>query len=101
MKYAIQLIFMATSVLFVCGQPKGPADNILITTENKKTAVSNNEKGELQVNIAPSDFQKFKNRGWVAYKDLGAKGDGKTDDMDAIAATHAVANQFGVSVKAG
>ena len=32
--------------------------------------------------------------------DFGAKGDGKTDDIDAIAATHAVANQNDLLVKA-
>ncbi len=101
MKYVLQLIFLATSVLFVCGQSKGPADNILISIASKKTAVTTNEKEELKVNISPADLQKFKQRGWVAYKDLGAKEDGKKDDMDAIAATHAVANQFGLSVKTG
>ena len=36
----------------------------------------------------------------VRYSDFGAKGDGKTDDMDAIVATHAFANQHGLKVKA-
>ena len=38
--------------------------------------------------------------GLVRYSDFGAKGDGKTDDIDAIAATHAFANQHGLLVKA-
>jgi len=38
--------------------------------------------------------------GWVSYSDFGAKGDGKTDDIDAIVATHAFANQHGLKVKA-
>ncbi|HPN69622.1 MAG TPA: hypothetical protein PLZ32_08880, partial [Saprospiraceae bacterium] len=38
--------------------------------------------------------------GFVSYDDFGAKGDGKTDDIDAIAATHAFANQHGLMVKA-
>lgn len=46
------------------------------------------------------DLLKFKNIGWVRYSDFGAKGDGKTDDIDAIAATHAFANQHGLLVKA-
>jgi hypothetical protein len=36
----------------------------------------------------------------VRYSDFGAKGDGKTDDIDAIAATHAFANQQDLPVKA-
>ncbi len=38
--------------------------------------------------------------GVVRYSDFGAKGDGKTDDMDAIVAAHAYANQEGLPVKA-
>src|SRR5688572_20640899 len=46
------------------------------------------------------DILKFKAAGFVRYSDLGAKGDGTTDDMDAIAATHAFANLHGLMVKA-
>ena len=45
-------------------------------------------------------LRKFKANGLVRYSDFGARGDGKTDDIDAIAATHAFANQHGLSVKA-
>ena len=38
--------------------------------------------------------------GWVGYGDFGAVGDGVTDDMEAIAATHAYANQRGLTVRA-
>ncbi len=37
---------------------------------------------------------------WVSYRDFGAKGDGKTDDVKAIAAAHAYANKHGLNVKA-
>jgi hypothetical protein len=37
---------------------------------------------------------------FVRYSEFGAKGDGKTDDMDAIASAHAFANQHGLPVKA-
>lgn len=36
----------------------------------------------------------------VSYSEFGAVGDGKTDDMAAIAATHAFANTFNVGVRA-
>ncbi len=36
----------------------------------------------------------------VRYGDFGAAGDGETDDIDAIAAAHAFANQHGLPVKA-
>lgn len=39
-------------------------------------------------------------KGWVNYRDFGAKGDGKTDDVKAIAAAHAFANEHGLPVKA-
>ena len=39
-------------------------------------------------------------RGYTLYSDFGAKGDGKTDDIDAIATTHTYANQHGLPVKA-
>lgn len=52
------------------------------------------------VNVTPEDQRRFIARGLLRYSDLGAKGDGTSDDIDAIAATHAVANQQGLSVKA-
>jgi hypothetical protein len=58
------------------------------------------EGGELPVKISPEDIVKFKANGFVSYSDLGAKGDGKTDDIDAIVATHALANEHGLLVKA-
>lgn len=51
-------------------------------------------------NISSKQLAKFKAAGVVSYRDFGAKGDGKTDDMEAIAATHAFANTNGLKVKA-
>ncbi|MDN3687748.1 hypothetical protein [Cyclobacterium jeungdonense] len=81
-------------------QNEDPRKNILITNNVGQTQVETNEKGELHVNVSPEDLLTFKNQRLVRYSDLGAKGDGKTDDIDAIAATHAIANQQGLLVKA-
>ncbi len=83
------------------GQTESSIDNVVITFSNEKTQVTINEDGKLQVNVSPQNVQVFKTRGWVAYSDFGARGDGKTDDIDAIAGTHAFANQYSLQVKAG
>lgn len=72
----------------------------MITTEGKKTQIHTNDDGSLQLNVSRKDARRFKRRGWVRYSDFGARGDGKTDDIDAIAATHAFANQERLLVKA-
>ncbi|NJL77123.1 MAG: hypothetical protein HC892_21010 [Saprospiraceae bacterium] len=100
MKYVFLLFFLVSSVIVAQGQTKSPLENVVITSKKKKTQVSTNENGELYVNVSPKDVLKFKTVGLVRYSDFGAKGDGKTDDIDAIAATHAFANQHGLLVKA-
>jgi len=82
------------------GQSQSLLENVVITSTKNKTAVITNENGELLINVSPKDVEKFKAIGFVRYHDFGAKGDGKTDDIDAIAAAHAFANQHGISVKA-
>lgn len=82
------------------GQTESPTDKVVITTANQTTQVRTNDKGELLVNVSPSDAKAIRSRGCVRYSDFGAKGDGKTDDMNAIAATHAYANQQRLPVKA-
>ncbi len=81
-------------------QSKSRPENVMITSEKNKPRVQSNENGELLINITPGDLRKFKARGVVRYSDFGARGEGKTDDIDAIAATHTFANQYGLSVKA-
>jgi hypothetical protein len=92
MKNSILFFVLLTSV-FIFAQ---------CTSENKleKIQVSTNEKGELLTNISNEHIQKFKANGFVSYNDFGATGDGKTDDIDAIAAAHQIANQYKLSVKA-
>ncbi len=83
------------------GQNNDPLENVVITYQKDTTFVRSIENGNLQINVSPEDVIKFKANGLVRYSDFGAAGDGKTDDIDAIAATHAFANQQGLPVKAG
>lgn len=52
------------------------------------------------ISKTPQAIAKFKADGFVHYSDFGAKGDGETDDIDAIVATHAFANKHQLKVKA-
>lgn len=80
--------------------------SILILTQCKaenpleKIQVSTNENGELLINVPEENISKFKADGFVHYSDFGAKGDGKADDIDFIAAAHKFANQYSLLVKA-
>lgn len=100
MKYIFLLSFSFIFVALTQGQTIDPLENIVITSKKNKIRVYSNEKGELQVNVSPKDVRKFKANGLVHYVDFGAKGDGKTDDIDAIAAAHAFANKHSLLVKA-
>lgn len=98
-------ILLTFSLLFVVsqlvlGQASNFSENVVITSTKNKTQVTSGENGELLVNVPQKDIRKFKAFGLVRYSDFGAKGDGQTDDIDAIAATHAFANQQGLPVKA-
>ena len=82
------------------GQAEKLDGNVLLTSECNKTQVFTNKNGELHVNVSPADVAKFNASGVVQYSDFGAVGDGETDDIDAIAATHAFANHHDLRVKA-
>ncbi|MBO9615999.1 MAG: hypothetical protein J7619_25120 [Dyadobacter sp.] len=99
-KYWLLISFLLTCPLAIRAQNKGSAESVTVTSENTKTGVQTNDKGELQVNVVPKDVRKYKAAGVVRYADFGARGDGKTDDVDAIAATHAFANVHRLPVKA-
>ncbi len=101
MKYPLLILLFLNLLTATQAQNKTSlANNILIKYEDKPTQVLTNEKGELRINVSPKDVLKFKAAGWVRYSEFGAKGDGKTDDIDAIAATHAFANANDLLVKA-
>lgn len=91
------LLFVGNLAL---GQTKSSPEKVVITYKRHQTQVRTNEKGELYVNVSPEDVLQFKADGMVRYSAFGARGDGETDDIDAIAGAHAFANQHGLSVKA-
>lgn len=99
-KYLLLLFLLFTSVIVTWGQAEGTIENVEITSEKKKTQVRTDQNGKLYVNVSPKNMAKFKAAGLVSYSDFGAKGDGKTDDIIAIAGTHAFANEHGLLVKA-
>lgn len=85
MKHIIIFFLLLSQVIVACSQIK----NLPETANQEKTQT-----------LTPEDIAKFKVAGLVRYSNFGAKGDGKTDDMDAIVATHAFANEHGLLVKA-
>ena len=101
MKYMLFILLLFPGVFSMAqGQTKSPLENVVITSREEKTKVQTTENGELLLNVFPKDVLKFKTQGFVRYSDFGASGDGKTDDIDAIAATHAFANLHNLLVKA-
>tara|TARA_R110000868_G_scaffold184855_1_gene426514 strand:- start:14738 stop:16441 length:1704 start_codon:yes stop_codon:yes gene_type:complete len=99
-KFSLLLFIYFSSILVVKGQAEKILGNVVITSKNIKTQVRTHKNGELHINVSPKNILKYKALGSVFYSDFGAKGDGKTNDIDAIAATHAFANQQNLLVKA-
>jgi len=64
------------------------------------TEVLWNEQNEITININRKDFKRFKKDGFVHYSDLGALGNGISDDVTYIRATHLLANHYGLEVRA-
>lgn len=92
MKNLLLLLFLFPSLFIMAHcKPENLPDKIQVNT---------NDKGELIIKVSPEELQKFKTNGFLRYSDFGAMGDGKTDDIDAIAAAHSFANEHGLSVKA-
>jgi hypothetical protein len=101
MKYLFLFFFLFSAVSGIAQrQTQSPPEDAVITSTKNKTRVRTGQNGELLINVSKKDARRFRSNGLVRYGNFGAKGDGKTDDMDAIAATHAFANQHGLSVKA-
>ncbi len=99
-KYTLLLFLLAACIIAAPGQTRYPSESVVITSEKGETQINISENGELLVNVSPENILAFKATGLVRYGDFGAKGDGKTEDIDAIAAAHAFANQHDLLVKA-
>ena len=101
MQHMLLFFFLFFSVFSMAqGQTGNLPENVVITSNRNKTQVRTGENGELLINVSQRDARKFKAHGLIRYSEFGARGDGKTDDIAAIAATHAFANQHGLPVKA-
>ena len=100
MKYILVLVYLLSGVTAAHGQVESPSQEVVITIDKNSTGIRTDENGVLHVNVSQDDALEFKARGFVRYNEFGAKGDGTTDDIDAIAAAHAFANQHDLSVKA-
>ncbi len=100
LKYTLLCLLCVGSVSLTQAQTEDPLEQVVITSKKKQARLSKGEDGKLYVNVSRRDVRKFKAAGEVRYSDFGAKGDGKTDDIDAIAAAHAFANQHNLPVKA-
>ena len=101
MKYTLLFTFLYTALFsFAQRQQDNAGNNEVFTSKRNKTHVTINEKGELHINVTPKDAKKIKAKGFVSYGEFGAIGDGKTDDINNIAAAHAYANRQGLPVKA-
>src|SRR5689334_8430234 len=99
---ARSICFIALMLVYLCpfnsnAQVDQAPEEVSIQSSSAKTRVYT-ENGRLHLNVNPKDLTKFKAAGVVTYVDFGAKGDGKTDDIDAIAATHALANKYRLKV---
>ena len=83
----ILILALATFTLAGTAQNKTSNEHV-ITKSKKKTEVLIGDKGELRIAISPKDANRIQKNGFVDYETFGAKGDGVTDDIDAIAAAH-------------
>lgn len=96
-KFILFLTFLFST--FTSVAQNSAVTNDFISINKKKTEVFTNDKGELRISVSKKDGKKILENGFVDYETFGAKGDGKTDDIDAIAAAHLYANQLNLPVK--
>jgi hypothetical protein len=101
MKFVLtSLLSFSLAVTTLLSQTKRSSADTVIISDTSGTCVRVSENGRLLISVSRADFDKFKAARQVRYSDFGVKGDGKTDDIDAIAATHEFANEYGLPVRA-
>lgn len=94
------LLFFIFNIKMVSGQPNTLEKPLVISPTSKTTRVHQDENGEFNIDVHQDDLKRFKRQGFVRYGDMGAIGNGISDDMIFIVATHALANRYGLDVKA-
>lgn len=100
MKNRVILLFLIFNIKMVSGQPNTLEKPLVISPTSKTTRVHQDENGEFNIDVHQDDLKRFKRQGFIRYGDMGAIGNGITDDMIFIVATHALANRYGLDVKA-
>ena len=97
-KYLILSMVLLSLVMMAVGQTNDLPVNGEVAHHEMPNRVKADDNANLYV--SPETDRSFQTGEVVHYSDFGARGDGKTDDIDAIAATHAYANKHGLPVKA-
>ena len=100
MKNRVILLFLIFNIKMVSGQPNTLEKPLVISPTSKTTRVHQDENGEFNIDVHQDDLKRFKRQGFIRYGDMGAIGNGISDDMIFIVATHALANRYGLDVKA-
>jgi len=99
MKATVFLLIALLALTAAC-RPSGVAEQQPVTAEMQQISIQDSAVREQPVTITPDEREQFLVRGYVRYSDFGATGDGRTDDIAAIVATHDFANKQGLPVKA-
>jgi hypothetical protein len=95
--FLLLILFFRTTLLNAQSVPMSVE---IIINKTQKTQLMLDGEGLEKIIINQKDWLQFENDGFIKYSDLGATGDGVTDDMIFIKATHAVANEYEFAVKA-
>lgn len=90
-------VYLITFILaFLCNVPRISSHNL----PNSGDLTDKSQSASCKEGPSQDQIKKIIANGWVSYSDFGAIGDGKTDDIEAIVATHTFANQHNLTVKA-
>ena len=77
------LLFLTFKIILVSGQIN-PEIKKIISISSKNTQVYPNENGDLVINVNEEDLKKFLKEGIVSYGDMGAIGNGISDEYPVI-----------------